>query len=862
MADSVQLLENEEDDCITPRQSTTITFKYPSIPVDGTPDSWLSQSLLIPMASTQDDGSVRSNDDTLSSLDDSAYDLLDDTSYGTTDDETQSRMTESVSSAGENVLLQPEVESSQRTLSANVGHSSPSDRPISMENAGQNDMLNSMTRSLTNESASEHEPFEDAYQQEGRVKGGPETQGPIVFQNVHHGEGTYVLEPLSTPANTAVTVKQHMADENLTSEEPYRLMYVGSAAAKESIVRKISAALAAVARDELSGPPRYNIVPVPSFEDPTSCGEPVLLDWSGYGIVVYHCTSASFVRKDEGHDAIALTMADHSQIESHWDGHSFSTSEDWNLPDIAIFFLSGQDGISDKQTRRFARSFVAKHNIPLIIISETASWKGPSDAMTIDHSTPHICIQTEFGGASHTRVVKRLPIDISTFLRLDPMQMNTNLAYLAQNVRINMSETGSRRKLKPEKRSEVIHKGGVWSKFADFFGIFDDGEMDNLHRGSQFPLRLVTLVSACLMLGLVFARLFTPPILPWIDKSPATGAGNEVSTSDFQASATIVATTPSSLSVEQPASLIPVSINKPKTASATSATTDLASFLLDSPSLIVNNSEKFQVHVIGDSHIVLKPPYWFSRLRKTPKLHFNVTQASRALNHQVSTLFDGVYALKIASNEAHGSVNISIWTTSKPKISESFEVDFGKSWLTAVGWKKAAQAFGNTIRQDLNLIQNSLKASYGQSTSRLSSFMNNSLAQVGGMRKGSKVNGAASQNRTAFTTDLILGHTWELSRNVSRVLSQQRNIAARGAALQGAIVRQKFSKYFTSKTHLMRCYVQAASSAYETHVKNTQKAALKLWWGVAGLPKQRPVLKAGNEKAAQRGAKLRKRASR
>ncbi|KAI4285479.1 MAG: hypothetical protein L6R38_000644 [Xanthoria sp. 2 TBL-2021] len=841
MADTTQQLE--EDDCITPRQSTTITLQYPSIPVTGTPDSWLSRSLLVSMASNQDEGSVRSNDDTMSSLGDSAYDFIDENSFATTDDE-ESSLTGRTSSA-ERIHQPSDNEDLERTISTDSVH------PRSSQSSPQVDMRSSLYSSMSDE--------DTLYQEhpEPRLQPAPDQRvsPSIKFLDIHHGEGAFLLEDASAPQNLAVTVRQHMLDQTLSLEGPYRLLYVGDVAARERIVAKIGAALASTHKDETPQPLRYSVVPMPSSDDPACFSEPVLLDWSRHEIVVYQCISASFGRKDSGHDTIKLSMDGETKVQSFWDGSKFNLTEGWEIPDISIFYLSEGDSVSTKQTRRLARSFVMRHKVPAMVVSEKPAWERPSEAMTIERLTPHICLQTKNDTTPSSGVVKRLPIDLSTLMRLDALQLNQNLAYLALACGTPRTRSEPKHSMKPGDRtnfSKKLNLQPTWEALRSYFGAARSGL-------SYLPAFFVVAI-VYMTCSLIVTQL-SPFSVRSIDQGlnlvvncssaltpPSSVVATSVVSSDSKSK------TSQSLTIPSPAKLV-----RSQHPLAGKSHTDLTT-LLESTPMTINKSEKFQVHVLGDAHIVLRPPHWFTRLRRTPKLNINITQNDRIVKHQLSILFDGVYALELPIDEAHGLINISVWTNSKPKIHENLQADFGKSWFRTVGWKKAMNAVSGPFRQDLDLVQTSLGAIITRSGAEVRSFMKEALGRAEHLKAETQTIGKVSMTRMARTTDRIFASTRDASTGLSRFLKHRKDLAGKGMSVEAEKWRRNISSYVFGKARVARIYAGATPTAYRIQLRNMQKKALRIWWSMTGLPQQRPVTVASKGSSRSCGGRPKKRA--
>ncbi|KAL8661184.1 MAG: hypothetical protein Q9202_005842 [Teloschistes flavicans] len=809
MADSLQQLESE-DDCITPRQSTTIALRYPSIPVNGTPDSWLSNSLLIPMASHQDEDSVRSSDDTMSSLDGSAYDFVEDASCEMTDDEDHSRTNESISVVGESTLDTIADQDRERTLSRN-GPQQPSSEDLTSVG---------MRGPILNPACLKYEARREPSPQITRLheSNDGQTTAPtsIQFQEVHHGEGIHRLESPSVPSGFAVTVRQRILGSSLSLKQPYTVLYVGDMAAREQIVAKIRTVKDAAQRYSV----RHGNANIP-YESVQALG-----------VVVYHCTDASFGRMDNGHDTIDLILEGQVKVQSSWNGSRFSTIGEWKVPDLAIFYLSEADSVIAKQTRRFARSFIARHKIPSIVVNDKTSWDRPSEAIVIDHSTPHMCLQIDEIPIHSSRISKRLPIDLSTFLQLDDLQMSQNLAYMAMQYEKSGKDHHSSVKASSAAQLTARSTNVTQQKSSSL-------EAANLHNYAGIPtvwltslLLFLAGVSMYMAAGTVERTIFSTPTRDISNIHIVSSSGSSIASSAVSTSIPVSNSKPVALRGLTAQELVKTPATQP--ALNSKSTTDLAALLLEYSPTRVNKSEHFKVQILGEAHLILRPPHWFTRLKKTPKLLFKVTQGSRVLQHQVSTLFDGVYALALPHEDARGQINITVWTESKPKIKEDLHVEFCDSWLYTAGWKKAATALSTSLRHDLEVVQTSFAANCIRSNNELQTLLRKTLVRAGKLRMEASMIGKVSAERLTRTMHTMLA--WESRRSSEFARMFQKNAAIENVYLHARRFRHQLSDYVSGRMRATSTYVQAAPSAYRIHVRSTQKKALKIWWSVAGLP--------------------------
>ena len=834
MADSWHQSETEED-CITPRQSTTISLRYPSIPVTGTPDSWLSNSLLVPMASNHEEGSVRSNDDTMSSLDGSTYDFVDDTSYGTTDDEDQSRMTESVSvisDAPDEPAGNTELE---RTLSsASLPHLSAGESAQS--NTHGSERVSASQQKELRVDIPSHGAQHEHQQEECQTQKLSEPAN-IRFQHFSHQEGIHRVESPRLPENLALTVRQHMLSSIPSFGSSYRLLYIGDETAKVQIVAKIASAIAATEDRQPSDDRTYQ--------------PRTYLD-------VRHCVQASFGRINDGHDTIQLSLNDGSPMYSAWDGSRFILTARHGCPDLAIFYLSEHDSVSTKQTRRFTRSFAVRHRIPSIVVNDKTPWLIQSETravISIDHLTPHFCLQTAKEVEAQSRILKRLPIDLPTYLRLDELQLAQNLGYLARQY----LESPSASSQAPTPKDQTNPSS---DKNFDSTPALDATRrlrqlLGPAPLGLPWLLNLLAVVTICMAAGVLMRQRVAPFGRPNHDTSSVHTVSS--SASSFAPTATVTSlrgqATVQSLTVQGA-----VKAKTPSRSLIVKSNTDLVALMLEAAHPIVNKSEHFKVQILGEAHLIMRPPHWFTKLKKTPKLNFRVTQSNQVLRHQVSALFDGVYALELSHDEAHGPVNITVWTESKPRIHESLQADFGNSWLHTASWRKTANALSTSFRKDLDLMQASLTAGYSHSGTQLRYLMRKTSAKVDEFRAVTRTVEEAYAARLAKIMNLALAHEQRFSLRSLRGFQEKKTEVAKEMSRRVVQFQRRFLGYVSNKVRLAHVYTDAAPRAYRIHMRGLQKKALKVWWDIAGLPNQRPAWEKSNSRLRACDGKAKKRA--
>ena len=883
--------QHTEEDKPHPHIDTSLNLKFPTISVHGTPASWLSQSQLVTMTSQHDDNLC---DDTSSSLGDSSYDFVDDRSIATTDDEDQDVMTESITSSDGHEFDHSDVhqlhgrsEDPRGVSSHTEGSKSFDDQEACSKSSPPSFARESDLQTMTDQIPStqlndQQEAIEFIEPSVTNLNFSRPIEVSHTLETIDGKDapvGDFCLNILERKsAKVAVTVRQTMASHGIQLRgRPYKILYVGNSSMRDVIVQKIATALAASLINSFSPnsgrrrSSKFNVVPISVFGEEAS-PEVVLIDSSGLEMSVEECSFASFARNEGGNDSIRIQLSDGSQVTSAWSGSKFIISDDWRIPDIAVICSSERDSAAVKQTCRIARSFMSRHAVQTIVVTEGSHWVSHTDAITLDYLTPHIHLESlEPIGLNRTRIVRRLPIDLATFLRIDAGQMNRNLACL-DAARVSSKGCATSKVAKSARSS---HDRLSFQEICNaFLADFQKDGLKGLNRYEYMAGFVVMLMS---VLGMVVVGFGLTGILGASRVSnsrvfPTNGASNSalsVSTSTIVTAAPLslpsFSAVSATLASSNPASSTPARVSPVR---SLSTDIDIASFLLDAYALAPNKSEQFKVHVLGDCHIVLRPPHWFSKMKKAPKLLFSITRGDKTLDHQISTLFDGVYALQIPREDSYGVLNVVVWTESKPKIEESFELDFGSSWFKVEGWKKACRVVTESIRGDLNSVQTSLSVFYDQTRTGLSRSLQQQKAKIAAQREAETATLHSHLEAAAKTKELVIAQTKDLIRSISGTLHDSRVAASYAMKKHADNITKDLAVYARNKTWtisrqsraLARTATRSNVRAFRSlgvfsqrHLRETQKRALQILWKIGGVPKRTIEVKG---KGPSRGGKM------
>jgi len=490
------------------------------------------------------------------------------------------------------------------------------------------------------------------------------------------------------------TLRQTMSQELLCLDEPFRFLYVGSPSAKEEIFNKLGAALAlpvvecassTISSDSKSS--RFNVVPVTSFGMKSS-PEVELIESFGVEMSIDICNQAGRMKVDGRPDTLSLCLNGNQWVKStHGDDGFRLDAASWRLPHLAVIFCTEEDTLEEKLARVYTRSFVERHSVPTLVISQKPLFK-LTENHNLDIRCIHMCLESR-EGKSGDHLYKRLPVDLATFNSLDVRQMNRNLACITGLVK-NIDD-GSTANLNGCARENTSLLSDVEKR-----PNFANGLTSSIHwvrNNKPRDMLMLAAISWLFICGIV-GGLFATASMKYFKTTgdaPANASLNIVSTVTPQAVPSSTMTS-ARLSTSTSASL-----SKPSSSSVRAKPTSCGyaeglarSLLLEPTPLAANDSQEFKVHIIGENNIILRPPQHHTTARKPPQMFVEVTRNGEAISSELSKLFDGVYTVVIPHDDAWGLMSVSVQTKSKPLMKETFELDFGMPWFKLTGWKKMA----------------------------------------------------------------------------------------------------------------------------------------------------------------------------
>ncbi|KAI5807069.1 hypothetical protein EDC01DRAFT_12129 [Geopyxis carbonaria] len=495
----------------------------------------------------------------------------------------------------------------------------------------------------------------------------------------------------SPPQILYSTVRQTMTKEVLIMDEPLRVLYIGHPSAKDEISRKLGAALAAVHSAESCSSswdtvksPKFSIVPISSFGSRSISPEVELVDNNGPEIVLDECTSAKASRNMGQPDSLSLWLNGTNNVCSVFENNGIQLeSSGWKLPHLAVVYCADDDDdVTRRMTRCYARSFMARHSVPTLVISQSPLYEQSTESYTLDSKSVHISIESDTLKAGH-RIHKRIPVDLSTFIELNPRQLNRNLGCITGLVSETQSEISPALVGKPPSASTNLMLLRDVEKTQNSTNKSKLAWISYTRREDVWKFFLIGWLFLFMVAGatitFAYTKYSTSPI-PEPVMQPVTAIAT-VQTILIKPSTknAVLSTT----STQSRGSLASVSPFFPKA--------DVDTQLYGSKIAAMNESDQFQIHILEKNHLVIRPPQKYLLLKKAPRLYVDVTRDSVSIPAELSWLFDGVFDLKIDDEEAWGLLKVSIRTKSKPIIQETLEVDLGRPWLQVSQWMKAVE---------------------------------------------------------------------------------------------------------------------------------------------------------------------------
>jgi hypothetical protein len=586
-------------------------------------------------------------------------------------------------------------------------------------------------------------------------------------------ESTELLEHLGCDYQDSlliVTVQQTMTKRSLDTEKPFRVLYIGHSDYRTIILDKIGDVLVSSScssyESSSTESSRYHVVPtafgagaVPNFAELLPIHVQLIVD---------ECVQASSDAETDDTGSISLMFKNRPPCTSSWSGldYTVSSSSDWALPDVAILFLSTMDSPDAVETQSLARIFMERHGVPTLMISEKPLWNMASEPIPLNYHSLHMCLESRHPTTGKSTVLRRYPIDLKTFESITPGQLNRNLASLAEvyprvpfKTRVRLSDS-------PEEMKKRFFTTEIFNRAPS--GVYyrnDDRDWTSLLRLCIVTILSITAITLCYsalqvttvsLLNLFSHPTFSNTPSPAVMTSPSSllfmGGPGQTSLSAPSASAEEVQLLTSQYS-------------------GRSHIGNIISGVASGPAQEAK-SNQFQIQVVGDCHLVLKPPRTFFSMKKQPKFDVQISRNNVSLAYEFSKLFEGVYTLRLDRGDAYGVVDIIINADTKPFLNQTMSVDLGTPWLKIASWKRAAQAISSQLARDLSSAHTGLAGAYSRLCTDLQLMMGDVVKKAHFLRHEADIIRQGSAQFSLETREAVMSTSKQLSEVVKRTAVQ------------------------------------------------------------------------------------------
>ncbi|KUI59217.1 hypothetical protein VP1G_06459 [Cytospora mali] len=513
------------------------------------------------------------------------------------------------------------------------------------------------------------------------IKEFSETDAIQLFQSLGLGD---------VPKRLCATIRQTMSQRCLSTHEAFRVMYIGDESPKSEIILKISRAITCSSsvdydynenkalRRNTEGV--YNIVPV-TF-GAVNDRDVELMEASGFQIKVDTCIDAEKIPIEgeffRGDIVYSLTVdggnggKNYKSVPAGGPGGA-KIHPAWSFPHVAVVYCSEDDDEDMHRVQRIVWEFCRRHAIPCLYISDRPAFVSPAAAGWRNYANEHAVHLSLESRDPKSRESdwseQRFPIDLASFLNIDNRQMNKNLAYLTglqDPPYVANEKLGDIMSLSASEQDILNKESKEWKLYLDKFlepylQLFEDYRYFSV----LCSLALILLVGVSAWLINVITVTSVPVPLR-----------NAVA--DVHSVAPAMITSTATVTVSQ-TSTRTVKLATVETPAFGGLLSDIAHTVSSDPT---QKSSVCTVEMYSGNEILIKLPSgtktsWLAK----GAIDIDVFRGSNPVKSKLSSTDDGIL-IEINQKDAYGVLNVSVVTTRKPKINETFAVDFGTSFLS------------------------------------------------------------------------------------------------------------------------------------------------------------------------------------
>ncbi|KAF2838297.1 hypothetical protein M501DRAFT_993141 [Patellaria atrata CBS 101060] len=692
-------MDSQQVDQDTSIPLSSQTLSYPTVEVNDTIASIASDSI-----------NMRSSSPEASNLEESSYEVLGDSAFLTDDD---GATTESLASIDghtpEDTLSIADTDFSDSRAAEDTEEESEDEDQLSFL---PHDSLTNQTptdSAMTMRAAVLQSTSSIKFDEPNKVR---RAQEVVVRHTIRTVDRLSTSSP-EAPTRLNLVVKQTLSDKMLVLDKPFRILFVGGQFthwARQDILAKIASALATGASQSKAPEPqrdrssRFSVFPIPFSAKGATSPEVELIDSSGIELIVDDCTG--IVPGDPvGLDATRFDLIINGQARSIYPvGRNVKEKktevlDKGQVPDLAVFGYIPPELLPEDLTDRHdeswyptVRKILKDIQVPTLDVTLSDSMDDIFHIQNYSHDPRalHMSVETGAGYEPHEKL-EEFPVSLPVLLGIDAGQLNRHLACLTGLTDEKMKHISSWDSKERIKSAEKYMNKKLTAALNSI--------------SPQYWRILAVFLLFALSLMVRSAVLSRTASVAIVESQKV----HTVVTSSTVLSSSI---SPTTQTVPPPLPFSSLTVTKSGNAETKSLSKSFEKSLghpnskhFEPPQ---NNSNEFEVLLVGDQYVILTPPKRFAKLKKAPTIHARALRDGAEIPSSIK-LVESVYLVELPPEESYGTVTLNIWTASKPLLNQTFEIDLGFSWLKMSSWNHAAFRLVETLSDASNQISAKLQ---------------------------------------------------------------------------------------------------------------------------------------------------------
>lgn len=381
-----------------------------------------------------------------------------------------------------------------------------------------------------------------------------------------------------------------------------------------------------------------------------------------------------------------------------------------SLPDLAIFChpKSGTSSLSARDMED-ARNVLACNGIPIIEITDHRRFNESTTKFTpMVPESLHVCVEGRHNSDDEFGQLDRLPVDVYTFMHLEPSDLNRHLAAISPRLQSPQSWSHAD-KSKSWNLGDFLppfvqQMGSPWKVMLSLLllSMWITATFLNL---SPLQLRSGNAASDVILPAVSNVLATTPSISAAVITTPEASISNANGPSVKDKIEGFLCKQQSSIQKEvakSPEEALKEANRVRKEAQNAEQQKAFAKLRekLEKKNAKMRRREEaaktakigvFEIRASGDQQFILRPAKGFIGRTRKPQLQIQVSRDSEIIPIRYERTIDGVYIVDLEHEYPAGLFNVSIATHSKPLMQQSFNINLGHNKSRLDRWLVTAQ---------------------------------------------------------------------------------------------------------------------------------------------------------------------------